>query len=71
MNNWQKVFETENNIRASMVSDLLKEKGLNPIIVNKKDSSLNNFGQIEILVPPQDVLHALKLINEDINFEQV
>jgi len=69
MNNWQKVFETENNIRASMVSDLLKEKGMNPIIVNKKDSSLNNFGQIEILVPPEDVLHALKLINEDLNFE--
>ena len=69
MNNWQIVFETENNIRASMVSDLLKEKGLNPIIVNKKDSSLNNFGQIEILVPPEDVLHALKLINEDLNFE--
>ncbi len=69
MNNWQKVFETENNIRASMVRDLLKEKGLNPIIVNKKDSSLNNFGQIEILVPPEDVLRALKLINEDLNFE--
>ena len=69
MNNWQKVFETENNIRASMVSDLLKEKGLNPIIVNKKDSSLNNFGQLEILVSPEDVLHALKLINEDLNFE--
>ncbi len=69
MNKWQKVFETENNIRASMVSDLLKEKGLNPIIVNKKDSSLNNFGQLEILVSPEDVLHALKLINEDLNFE--
>jgi len=69
MNNWQKVFETENNIRASMVRDLLKEKDLNPIIVNKKDSSLNNFGQIEILVPPEDVLRALKLINEDLNFE--
>ena len=69
MNNWQKVFETENNIRASMVSDLLKEKGLNPIIVNKKDSSLNNFGQLEILVSPEDVLPALKLINEDLNFE--
>ena len=71
MKNWQKVFETENNIRASMVSDLLKEKGLYPIIVNKKDSSLNNFGQLEILVSPEDVLQALKLINEDINFEQV
>ncbi len=69
MNNWQKVFETENNIRASMVRDLLKEKGLNPIIVNKKDSSLNNFGQLEILVSPEDVLRALKLINEDLNFE--
>jgi len=69
MNNWQIVFETENNIRASMVSDLLKEKGLNPIIVNKKDSSLNNFGQLEILVSPEDVLHALKLINEDLNIE--
>ncbi len=69
MKNWQKVFETENNIRASMVRDLLQEKGLNPIIVNKKDSSLNNFGQLEILVSPEDVLHALKLINEDINFE--
>ncbi len=69
MNNWQKVYETENNIRASMVRDLLKEKGLNPIIVNKKDSSLNNFGQLEILVSPEDVLPALKLINEDLNFE--
>jgi hypothetical protein len=69
MSNWQKVFETENNIRASMVRDLLQEKGLNPIIVNKKDSSLNNFGQLEILVSSEDVLQALKLINEDINFE--
>ena len=69
MDKWQKVFETENNIRASMVSDLLKEKGLNPIIVNKKDSSLNNFGQLEILVSPEDVLQALKLINEDLEFE--
>ncbi len=69
MKTWQKVFETENNIRANMVSDLLKEKGLYPIIVNKKDSSLNNFGQLEILVSPEDVLHALKLINEDLNLE--
>ena len=69
MNKWQKVYHTENEYRAKIVRDILHDSGLDPVIVNKKDRSLNNFGGYDVVVKPDNVIMALKIINDEISFE--
>jgi len=69
MAKWQKVYGSENEIRAKIVRDKLMESGLNSVILKKKDSSLNNFGGFEVVVIQDDIIVALKIIQDEINFE--
>jgi hypothetical protein len=68
MSKWQKVYQTDNEYRAKIVRDILFDSGLEPVIVNKKDRSYN-FGGYEIVVKPDNVIMALKIINDEISFE--
>ncbi len=68
MSNWQKVFETDVPYRAEIVKDVLEGHHLESIIINKQDSSYNNFGQYEIHVIHDHVLKALKIIKDEIDF---
>jgi hypothetical protein len=67
MSNWQKVFSDNLEYRAEIVRAVLDDKGLNPVLINKKDSTYH-FGQFEVHVEPSDVLEALKIIRDDIKF---
>ena len=69
MSKWQKVYGSENEIRAKIVKDKLMDSGLNPVILKKKDSSLNNFGGFEVVVIQDDIIVALKIIQDEIDFE--
>lgn len=69
MAKWQKVYGSENEIRAKIVRDKLMDSGLNSVILKKKDSSLNNFGGFEVVVIQDDIIVALKIIQDEINFE--
>jgi len=69
MNSWQNVYHTENEYRAKIVRDILDESGLSPVILNKKDRSLNNFGGFDVVVKPEEVMEALKIIEDEIHFE--
>ena len=71
MSSWQKVFFNESLYRADIVKALLEEHGMNPVLVNKKDTSCNNFGFYEVHVAPEYVISALKIIENDINFKQL
>lgn len=64
---WQTVFKTQNPLHAEMVKSILTEKGLSPVLVNKKDSSYL-FGVVEVQVSADEVLLAIKMI-ESIRFE--
>lgn len=68
MARWQKVFSTEESYRAEIVKSVLEGTGINAVVLKKKDSSLNNFGLFEVLVLPEDVIKALKIIQNDISF---
>ena len=68
MAKWQKVFSTEESYRAEIVKSVLNETGINAVVLKKKDSSLNNFGLFEVLVLPEDVIKAMKIIQNDISF---
>jgi len=61
---WIKVYTTTNVIDAQIVLSMLRENGIDAVEMNKRDSSLQVFGNIDILVNKEDEADALKLINE-------
>ncbi len=67
MSNWQKVYTDRQGYRAEIVKAILEEKGYNPVLINKKDSTYH-FGQFEVHVESEHVLEALKIIKDDITF---
>lgn len=69
MAKWQKVFTTEQAYRAEIVKDVLGEVGITAVILNKKDSSYNNFGSLEVHVLPDDAIKAQRIIQNDIDFK--
>ncbi len=66
---WIKVYSTDQPHRAEIVKAVLSEHQMNPVLINKKDSSYHNFGEIEIHVTSKYTLRARQIIENDINFE--
>lgn len=71
MSNWSKIYESKKPYRAEIVKDILEQKGIKAIILNKKDSAYDIFGLLEVHVEAEKVLTALKIIEDDIKFEEV
>jgi hypothetical protein len=69
MSNWKTVYKSETEHRARIVNDVLEKAGIHSVIVNKRDSSYNNFGNFEVAVDPDNILEALKIISDEITFE--
>ena len=61
---FNKVYETPNQLEAEIMVQMLNENGIEAISMNKRDSSYNAFGLIEIYCPANDVVTALHLINQ-------
>ena len=68
MSNWTSVYTTQISHRAEIVKAILEEEGLNPVIINKKDSSYK-FGYYEVLVVEEESAEAANLIRDEIEFE--
>lgn len=68
MHNWKSIYEDKLEYRASIVRDVLSDRGMNPVLLNKQDSS-HHFGHFEVLVAPDHILKAIKIINDEIRFE--
>lgn len=69
MNNWVKVFESKQAYQVEMVKDMLADQGFDAVIVNKKDTAYNIFGQYEIHVAPEYAVRAIRVIENDIKFQ--
>ena len=68
--NFNKIYQTGNPIEAEIIIQMLKENGINAVSMNKRDSSYQAFGVIEIYCPANDSVTALDLINNNPNNEQ-
>jgi hypothetical protein len=68
MKNWRKVYETPNQHRAHIVQSVLATHALPAVIVNKKDTTYH-FGHFEVHVDADNILRALKIIADEIQFE--
>lgn len=66
---WQKVYSTDQKYRAEIVRAVLADEGLHPVVIDKQDTMYRVFGQVEVYVAPENVLRAIKIVNDDIRFE--
>lgn len=68
MRDWQVIFKDNRIYRAEIVKAILDDKEMSPVLINKQDSAYQ-LGYYEIMVPAEHVLRALKVVNEEIDFE--
>mgnify|MGYP001801791377 CR=1 FL=1 len=68
MNSWQKIFSNELLYRAEIVKAVLADNDIGAVILNKKDTNYH-WGTHEVMVSPDDILKAIKIIKEEINYE--
>jgi len=69
LDNWQKVYSTSDALRAEIVKSTLETHAITAIILNKRDSSYNDFGQREIYVSQENHDTALTIIENEISFK--
>ena len=65
MKNWKLVCSNSNEIRIQIIKTILEISDIQVMVISKKDTVYNNFGEIEIYVRPQNVLTALDIIHEE------
>lgn len=63
---WQLVYSTDKPYKAELVRCMLEESGVEPIIMNKQDSSYM-FGEIEVYVHPDQYEQALNTVKSSEN----
>lgn len=68
--NWVKIHSTPNQYEAEIMTGTLKNEGIMAVIVNKKESSYNIFGRIEIYVPEEEVVKAKEILESNLEAEQ-
>ena len=68
MSRWQTVYKSRLLYKAEIVKGVLSEKDLNPILIDKQDSAYK-IGYFEVMVNPEEVLRAIKIIENEINIE--
>lgn len=60
----QVVFRSHEEHLARLIIMKLENEGIKVFYINKKDSSYNNFGQIELYVQRDDVVRAKYIIDK-------
>jgi hypothetical protein len=60
---WKLIYATGKLYLAEIAKDILEEEGIEVVLLNKQDS-VYLFGDIELLVKPDDVLRAKFLLKE-------
>lgn len=68
--NWQKIYCTVNLPQAEMVRSLLQAHGIEAIVLNKRDSAYNLFGEVEVHVLRKDVIKAIQLLKHELETER-
>mgnify|MGYP006198836593 CR=1 FL=1 len=69
MQNWIKVFEDQNQIRAEIVKGVLEENGISAMVMSKKEIAYQVLGTYEVLVSQGDAIAAMQLIQNEITFQ--
>jgi Putative prokaryotic signal transducing protein len=66
---WKLVFSTQDRFHAEMVRATLSEAGIDAIVLDKKESMYNLFGESEVYVSRSDILWAIKIIEDEVRLD--
>lgn len=58
------IYRTSESHLIQLYETKLKAEGIQSFVINKKDSSYNNFGDIELYVKAEDVIYAKHIIEK-------
>ena len=66
---WKMVYSTADAFRAELLKGLLESRDVYSIILNKRDTQFDNFGFRELYVPTDQVVTAIKIIQDAVEDE--
>ena len=66
MTKWRSVYRTKDRIKAELAKDVLESHGITAVLINKQDSAYVLLGEFEIHVPVDEVMGAIKIVNDEI-----
>jgi hypothetical protein len=62
MENWKRIYTTDQAYKADLVKAYLANEDIEAVIFNKKDSAYIIFGEVDVYVQPEDENLATELI---------
>jgi hypothetical protein len=62
--NWTSIYSTDQLYIAELAKQMLSDNDIEAVVINKRDSTYNTFGDIEVYVTRDNVIKALLLIKE-------
>lgn len=60
--NWVKVYTSPDQYKTAIVASVLEDQLVKVVTLNRKDSSYQNFGEIELYVAEEDFNRAIEII---------
>jgi hypothetical protein len=69
MSKWRKVYTSKQEYRAEIVKAVLAENEIPSVVLNKKETIYQLFGDFEVLVNEEDLLKAINIVQNEISFE--
>ena len=61
---WKKIHITRDKFEADILRGLLEDAGISAVILNKRDSSITAFGEIELYVHEDNEEAARQILKE-------
>lgn len=59
---WTKIFTSANYFQAEMVKQLLTQHEIEVVLMNKRDSAHNTFGQVEVYIHQSAFSQAIEIL---------
>ena len=62
--NWVKIYSTSQAHLAEIAKGVLKENGIDSVVLNKKDSAYNMWGEVELYASEKNAREAMSIIKQ-------
>ncbi len=62
--NWVKIYSSSQAHLAEIAKGVLKENGIDSVVLNKKDSAYNMWGEVELYASDKNAVEAMSIIKQ-------
>ena len=61
---WIMCYQADEEYKVEVIKQLLENAGLHPVVMDRRDSEFR-FGNVELLISPEEQQQALRVIEEN------